>query len=162
MKVAQLQSYLDNLAGPVEASGGKTVANDLRRVAQGLAPFAELTVAQFSDFLAAADEYARTGVVPTAGGRARKAQGPAVDHNKVTAAAQELLTLYEQALDADLTYAQISASVKKIGGRLNKDETIAAAKEVGITHTLKTKKHALEELERKIVERKESLERATF
>ena len=111
MKVAQLQSYFDSLAGPVEASGGKTCANELRRVAQGLAPFAELTVAQFADFLAAADTYARTGVVPTTGGRGRKAAGPAVDRAKVTAAAQELLTLYEQALDADLSYAQIAAAV---------------------------------------------------
>lgn len=160
MKVAELQSFLANLAGPVEASGGKSCATDLRRAAEGLTPFAGLTVAQFADFLAIAETYARTGVVPTTG--ARKAKGPAVDREKVAAAAQELLTLYEQALDAELSYAQIAGVVKRIGGRLNKDETLETAKEVGITHALKTKKQALEELQRKIVQRKESLERATF
>ncbi len=162
MKVAELQSFLNNLADPIEASGGKSCAGDLRRAAHGLTPFAQLTVAQFADFLVTAETYARTGVVPV-GGRGRgSAKGPSVDRDKVVAAAQELLTLYEQALDAELTYAQIASTVKRIGGRLNKDETIQAAKEVGITHTLKTKKQALEELERKIVQRKESLERAAF
>ncbi len=162
MKVAELQSFLESLAMPLDVSGGKSCAAELRRAVAGLGPFSELTVAQFADFLATADTYARTGVVPATGGKGRQAKGPAVDREKVLAASQQLLTLYEQALDASVTFDAIASTVKKLGSKLNKDETLETAKEIGIAGTLKSKKQALEEIERKIVQRKESLQRVSF
>src|SRR5947209_7564307 len=64
MKVADLQQHLADLARLLEVSGAKTVAGDLAAIRDGLAPFRELPLKGFAEFLARADEYRRGGGVP--------------------------------------------------------------------------------------------------
>lgn len=160
MKVADLQSFLRSLAQPLEASGGKKAAADLERAGEGLERFKDWSVPEFADFLARAEEYARTGIVPKKGTSATRKK--TADPEKVRAVAQRLRDLYERATDDALSYTEIESEVQKAGKQLLKDDTLQVAKELGISGSLKTKKDALAAIERKIAERKESYQRTRF
>jgi hypothetical protein len=155
--VSEVRQFLVSLAGPLEAAGGKQAAADLRRAGDGLAPFADLTVAAFADFLARAQQYAQTGAVPAGGGRGR---GPAkaVDADAVRATAEAYRQLYERSVEAGVTHQQIEAELRPLE-KLSKDAVLAVAREVGIQKSLKTKKDAVAELRRRVLERKETYER---
>ena len=114
-------------------------------------------MAEFADFLARAKEFDETGVVSTAGKSARK-PAKATDADAIAAAAQSYLRLAEQSVDGSVTDARIDAEMKVLD-KLSKDALIAVAREVGVQKTLKTKKDALAELRRRVVERKETYER---
>jgi hypothetical protein len=162
MRVAELQKFIANQAELLTQAGAKSVAADFARFAAGLAPFVELSVAQLADFLARAEDYARTGVLPTTGKAPRK-KTPALDSGeKIRAAAQQVTALYERALDPSLAYAAIDQQIQSVGKSLTKDEAVQVAREFGILQALKTKKDALAQMVRKISERKESHERIQF
>lgn len=161
MQVADLQKYVRNQAEFLVHGNAKTLANDFTRLADGLTPFAALTIGQLADFLAQAENYARTGVLPTTSIPARKKASPVNSAEKIRAAAQLVSSLYERALDPDLTYAAISQEIQTLN-KLTLKELVEVAREVGISQALKTKKIALEQLTRKITERKESYERIQF
>jgi hypothetical protein len=141
----------------LETAGGKQAATDLRRAADGLAPFAEMPVAAFADLLAQAHHFVQTGALPTAGGR-KRAAAKAVDGEAIRAAAQAYQQLYERSVDPGVSEAQIEAGLKSLD-KLSKDAVIAVAREVGVQKSLKTKKDALAELRRRVVERRETHER---
>ena len=162
MKVAELQSFLRNLTGLLAASGGKRVADDLDRVAGGLQPFAQMTVAQLADFLLQAEEYHRTGILPAKSTtRGRKSAAPA-DPQKISRAVGQMRDLYERAGSDAVDYSTIEREVGGINKSLKKDELIEAAREFGIASPLKTKKNAAEAILRRINERKESVQRTQF
>ncbi len=162
MTVADLQQFVRNLGMTLAGAGAKSVAADLERMAAGLQPFHTLSLAQFSDFLVQAESYARTGVVPTSGkGRARAAASKPGSAEKVRAATERIRALYERAVDPSVQYTAIDAEVKSLD-KLTKDEAIQVARELGLAAPLKTKKAALDEIRRKIRERKESFERIQF
>ena len=76
MKVSQLAQFLDGLAAGLNGITA-TFATDLRTMNAALGPFAERTVADFTKFLTACEEYQRTGIVPGKGaarGRASAAK----------------------------------------------------------------------------------------
>ncbi len=160
MKVADLQSFIRSLASPLSASGARQVASELERACAGLESFKDLTIAQFADFLDQAERYRRDGVLAPA--KCKQAKSAAVDQHKVQSFAQQILALYERATDADLQYAAIDGEVKKLDRALSKDEAIELARQVAIPGTLKSKKAALDQIARKIKERKESFERTQF
>jgi len=158
MKVANLQGFLRSLSEPLESAGAKAVAQEVQRVTECLQAFRDQSLKEFADFLIKAEEYARTGVLASAGrSRTRPAAAPSVEE-----AAQRVLALYERAADPDLQYGTIDAEMKALDKALNKDQAVAVAKQVGITKSLGTKKAALQEIRRKIEERKESFERIQF
>lgn len=162
MKVAELQSFLRSLTGPLASSGGKKVADDLDRAAGGLQPFAEMNVPQFADFLQQAEEYHRTGILPVKStGRAKKAAAPP-DPQKIGKAVEQLRDLYERAGSDSVDYSTIETEVARINKGLKKDELIEAAREFGIASSMKTKKAATEAIGRRITERKESVQRTRF
>ncbi len=75
MRVADLQSFLRALVNPLAASGArKDILEDLDRACDCLRPFAEQQIKEFADFLARAEEYARTGVVTVGAKPARSAR----------------------------------------------------------------------------------------
>jgi hypothetical protein len=165
MNVNDLKQFLQSLSQPLSVSGAKTVANDLDRMCAGLEPFRDLTVAQFADFLVNAEAYARTGVVPATGrakSSAAKAGGKAVDPQALAAAVEQMRSLYERVTAPEVTYSTIEAEVKKLDKQFKKDEILEIAKGIGISGKLKTKKDALEEIQRRLSERKESFERTRF
>jgi hypothetical protein len=164
MNVKDLTQFLRSLEQALSASGGKSVAGELARMCAGLEPFQDLTVAKFADFLVAAETYARTGVVPTTG-RAKasgKRAAKAADPEAVRAAAEHLRSLYERVTSPEVTYATIDAEVRKLEKQFLKDAVIEIARAFGITGTLKTKKAAIEEIHRRMTDRKESHERTQF
>lgn len=163
MTVHDLQQFVSSLAVPLAAAGAKKAADDLRLTVAGIEPFKDLTIPQFNDFLAKAESYARTGILPmTSSGRAKKPAAGASGPEKVREASQRVLALYERAIDPELQYSAIDAEIKSLERGLSKDEAIEVAREIGIAKSLKTKKAALEEIARKIKDRKESHERTQF
>jgi hypothetical protein len=154
--VADLRQFLVSLAAPLEASGGKSAAADLRRAADGLAPFAALPLSAFADFLARAREYAETGVIPTSA--VRSSRSKATDTEAIRAAAESYQRLYERCTDPSVGNVEIAAQMTALD-RLTKDAVLAVAREVGIHKSLKTKKDALAEMRRRIMDRKETYDR---
>jgi len=161
MKVADLLQFLQTLEAPLRTSGGTKVANDLRDACDALASFGDLPMPQFADFLKKADHYAKTGEVPLTATRSRRKAKP-LDAEKVAAAAQTVAGLYERAIDAELDYSTIETELKRIEKSLSKDESLALAKEVDITRSLKTKKAAFEAIKERIFDRKQSFQRTAF
>jgi hypothetical protein len=164
MQVADLQQFVRNLGTTLQSAGAKSVAGDLEKAAAGLEPFKDMAVAQFSDFLAQAEAYARTGVLPTTGKpRSRAPKAPPEDSpTKIQNATQRVQDLYERAIEPALQYAAIDAEIKSMDKALKKDELVQVARNFGIAKPLKSKKDAAEEILRKINERKESHERTQF
>jgi hypothetical protein len=157
VKVAELRQFLVSLADPLEGAGGKQAATDLRRAAEGLGPFAEMPVSAFADFLAQANQFVQTGALPTSGGR-KRSPAKAADGEAVRAAAEAYRQLYERSADPGLTDGQVEAGLKALD-KLSKDAVIAVAREAGVQKSLKTKKDALAELRRRVVERRSTHER---
>ncbi|GEM_PF-1128702 len=163
MIVADLQAFVRNLGAALASAGAKKPADELARIAGGLEPFQVLTLAQFSDFLVTAENYARTGIVPATGKGRSKAATPKPDSaEKVRAATQRVQALYDRAVEPGLQYTAIDAEIKALEKQLGKDEAIQVARALGIAAALKTKKAAFEAIKRKICERKESFERIQF
>lgn len=156
MTVAELRQFLNSLAAPLDSAGGKQVAHDLRRAADGLAPFASLSVTAFADFLARAKQFAETGVVPGKAGRATKAK--VIDDEAIHAAAASYQRLYDRCTDPAVGETEIATQMKALE-KLSKDALIALARTVGIQKTLKTKKDAAAELRRRISDRRATFER---
>jgi len=154
--VADLRQFLVSLAAPLEAGGGKSAAADLRRAADALSPFAALSLPAFADFLARAKNYAETGVVATSAARASRIKPP--DTDTIRAAAESYQRLYERCTDPAVGDDEIVSQMTALN-RLTKDAVIGVAREVGIHKSFKTKKDALAEMRRRIMDRKETYER---
>jgi len=163
MNVRELQQFLQSLRQPLSTAGGKKVADDLERACAGLEPFGDMPIAQFADFLAAAESYARTGVVPTSGRAKAAGRSPkAVDSQAVEAAAERVKSLYERVSAPEVTYSLIEAEVKRLNKEFVKDALLEIARQLGISGSFRTKKAALDEILRRMTERKESYERTRF
>jgi hypothetical protein len=161
IRVGDLRQYLLNLIGLLNATGGKGPAGDLERLHIGLEPFAELTLGEFTAFLAQADEYRRTGAIQT--GRSGRPRGkPTADAEKIQQALQRIQALYEGATDPGLQYDAIDAEIKRLEEELSKEEGLELARGFGIIGTFKSKSAALQEVARKIADRKAVHERTKF
>jgi hypothetical protein len=162
MRVAELQSFLGNIAPFAKAAGAsEKVAVELDRAVQCLEPFKEKTLAEFNDFLRRADEFDRTGkLVPTTGksARARTPKAPALTVDEAVRVFNEL---HERATDPTLSYADIDARLKGLE-KLTVPQLKEVAGKLNITMPAKTKKAMLEELARRIKELKGSHERTQF
>ncbi len=163
MNVSQLQSFLASLSQPLSASGAKKVAEDLGRACAALEPFREWSLTQFADFLAAADQYAKTGVVPTAGrsktGRSAAKPG---DPQALAAAIEQVRAFFDRVTSPEVSYTAIETEVKRLEKQFKKDDLFEIAKALGITAKLKTKKDAAAEIQRLMSQRKETFERTRF
>jgi hypothetical protein len=162
MKVAELQSFVNSLAQPLRVCGGTNVAEELQQAVAGMNPFREMTIAQFADFLAKAEEYHRTGILPTPPSKGKRKKEKPVPLS-VNEAAQAVLDLYEKASDPDLSNATIQALIARLDNDLKAPQMIALAKEVQLSLPKKpTKQLALGEIRRKIEERRENAGRIQF
>jgi hypothetical protein len=99
-----------NVADLLGRAGGKA-ATDLQAMANGLAPLAAESVKDFAEFLARADEYRRTGIVPVkkpkGGSTTKPPRTPKPDPDTVAAAVKDL---YERAVRGDPTLTQDEAT----------------------------------------------------
>ena len=163
MRVADLQGYLRALKTPMEASGArKDIVDELERVCDGLAPFAEHQIKDFAGFLVRAEEYARTGILPVQAKPARAPRTPKAKVPAITLAdAQALVdSLYETSTSDQVTYEFITAEVQKLD-KLTAKDLIAVAKHFGVVPG-KTKKASLEAILDKITRRKTTHVRNLF
>jgi len=151
MNVEDFQKLTQSLAAAFAADSAK-VEKELHRLSDGLEPFKTLTVNEFTDFLAKADEYSRTGVVPTKGAKTRSAP---INRELIEESLKELKQLFDEALQAETSYSVIQSRVKLIGKSLKKNEAVEVAKRFGISEAVKSKKEALEKIESRIARRKE-------
>jgi hypothetical protein len=113
--VANLKQHLNDLARFLEATGGNKVAKDLAAAADGLAPFADKSVADFSKLLALAHEYHTTGKLspPPKATRAPRATKVKLDAAEVAA---DIRSLYDRAGNLSDTMEQIDAEVARLTG----------------------------------------------
>lgn len=151
MKVAELQEFIRSLAQPLQSAGARGPANDLERVRAGLEPFKELAVGEFADFLVRAHRFTQEGTVPVKGKTRPK---PAADAEKVRAAAQQVQSLCEQALEAALPDAMLDAEMKKLERGLSTEELLEVVRQLALPEGPKTKKDALAAIRQKVAGRK--------
>lgn len=163
MKVAALCQSLDGLCQFLENAGAKQTANEWRRLKDALGAFAEPSVTDFCDFLRRAEEYHRTGILPLGKtGTARKPKAQPRSPESLAEAIQKVKEFYESVIRPEVTYEQITAEIKRIEKDFKADELKEVARQLGISRPPKTKKATLEEIHRRMIQRKETIERTNF
>ncbi len=163
MRVADLQNFLRALIPPLDASGAKKeIVEDLAHACDGLKPFGEHSIRDFAGFLAQAEEYARTGVIPVQGKppKARRAATPKVPALTLVDAKVLVTSLYDRAIDDAITYEHISAEIKKLD-KLTAKDLSEVAKHFGLVPG-KAKKGSLDAIREKIERRKTTHARTQF
>lgn len=160
MNVTDLQQFLRSLAQPLTSAGGRKAADDLEKAVQGMEPFREMSVQQFSEFLARAEHLVRTGELPTTGGRSRSRSGQPRpgSEEQVKEATQRVLDLYEQAQEPDFNPESARQTVQELN-RLTLNELKLVARELDLNRSYRTKEDALNDIERKITGRRDETER---
>lgn len=163
MKVAVLCQSLEGLCQFLENSGAKQTANEWRRLKDALSAFAEPSVTDFCDFLLLAQEYCRTGKVPLGKtGAVRKPKAQPRSPESLAEAIQKVKDFYESVIRPEVTYEMITAEIERIEKDFRADELKELARQLGISRPPKTKKATLEEIQRRMIQRKETIERTNF
>jgi hypothetical protein len=166
MKVADVQQFVSGIVQSVRAAGAsEKVCSDLRQVGDLLEPYKERTLAELGGLLRTIDEFQRTGRWPEQITTTKAARRPAASKPPkltVSQAAQKVMALLERVNDPDLEYGGIDAELKAIEP-LTKPDLLKVAQEVGMTIASRSsKKEILEELRRRVRDRKGSFERTRF
>jgi hypothetical protein len=151
VKVAELQEFLRSLSQPLQSAGARGPANDLERVRAGLEPFKELAVGEFADFLVRAHRFTVEGTVPV---KSKTRPKPVADAEKVRAAAQQVQSLCEQALEAGVPETTLDAEMKKLEKALSTEDLLEVVRQLALPEGTKTKKDALAAIRQKIAGRK--------
>jgi len=161
MTVGTLDEFLRRLADVMEAADGKAAGvRDVRALADKLKPFGSLTLAAFADFLVKADAYSR-GDLAAVFGKPKPVARPTktADPNRVPAAVERLKTLYGRSLDPSVTGDTVRETINGINSftKLELDQVAAGC---GFHQKFKTKAGLLDALQKWILDRKGSFERA--
>lgn len=161
MKVSDLSQHLADLKRMLEVAGAKgMVITDLQAIAQGLAPFRDHSLADFAKFLVRAEAFSR-GEVPVIEPKKAAAPKRTIEPTPDTAKlAHKAKDLYLHAYEASVTVEMVEDLIAK-AGKLGKDDliTVAAATEMKVTKSA-SKPKILEQLKRRILDRKGSYQRA--
>jgi hypothetical protein len=132
MKVADLQQYFNDLAKLIHATDGKKSAPELSKVAESLQPFRNYELAEFASFLARAEEYSRTGLIPVVNLKPGSRSKPTGKPNPELAALRaEVVHLHGSASSPGVTIDSIDAVVPKLG-KLNKNDLLSVAEVIGL------------------------------
>lgn len=160
MNVAALQTHLRDLAGFLARAGaGAAVVKDLTAIHDALTPFAADPLGKFAEFLRAAEEYKRTGILPVTGTKGKGgASPPAVPADELR---RQLRDLYDRASAA--TDAQIDGVVGLLG---HKALTLATLKELaraveadGTVRSLRGKDKVIAAIRQSVVDRRAMAQR---
>jgi hypothetical protein len=161
MTIADLKQHLSDLAKLLESSGGKQVAKDIALMAEGLAPFAGQSPAEFAQFLARAHEYHTTGqlTAPAKAPRAAKPRQPKADQNEVATAVRQV---YEQASDLSLPMERIESELARLSG-LTKDGLLTVCERMELFGLKSKKKEEIAgAIRQKILDRRSAAQRAAM
>ncbi len=132
MKVADLQQYFTDLAKLLHATDGKKSAVELSKIAEGLQPFRDYDLANFASFLARAEDYARTGVLPVVPSKAGpRPKAPAKAKVDVSSLRGEVVNLHNTATSPGVTFEAIEALGPKLDA-LTKADLGSIAEAIGL------------------------------
>ena len=139
MKVADLEQYFRDLVKLLHAADGKKTAIELSKVVEGLQPFRDHDLVQFANFLARAEGYSRTGIVPVveskSASRPKARAKPKADFSVLQA---EVVSLQNTASSPGVTIELIDELVSKLGVA-TKGDLLPIADAIGLVG-LKNKK----------------------
>jgi hypothetical protein len=171
MNMADLQLLLKSLSQLLNRNSGKTPGGEFDAFCEGLEPFKDFTVPQFSKFIASlAEEYKKSGTIsfPKAGGRraagAKKSAAAkkktVADKEAVGAAVRTLEDLFKRAVDPTLTYPAIKEKIDQIENEFDKGGIHAVANDFGVRcPKAASKGEVRKKIEEKITDLKSSSER---
>jgi hypothetical protein len=164
--VAQLQQFLSALIDPLKVAGAsEKTCNELQQVAGFLEPFKEKSLAELGEMLRMIDEYQRTKQWPEPAVKKPSSRKPAISKAPkltVPEATQSVLSLLERVNDPNLEYAAIDAEMKSLEP-MTKGDLLKVAQGVGMTIAARSTKPAiLEEIRRRVRDRKGSFDRTQF
>jgi len=162
MLVSQLIEFLDALIPPIRVTGGVKGANDLAKTTTALKPFASMKVEELAAFLELADQYHRTGELPTTVRAAKPRKAATIDMDKVKSAAQQYSALYESSIDAGRDYTALEKDLKVIEKSVSAAEAKELASQLDLPKSLKAKTKIFAELKNRLFDRKESFQRTSF
>lgn len=137
MKVSNISNLLEQIASGLEPIAASSVVNELRAFGEALGPFGNDSTTEFAKFMAACDEYRRTGIVATSGkkGPAKAKKEPSPEQttqfverirsmlgsadrgelppDQIDAFADELNVLSKPEIDAILARLELTKASKK-------------------------------------------------
>jgi hypothetical protein len=156
--VAELQLLLNDLGKFLRAAESSRVAGELEEICAKLQPFREYRLRAFADFLVKADEYSRGVLAPKpARSRARKSKS---DPQAIDQACQQLVQLYDRAVEPDVSVELIEAAVATLESldapKARLDEL---ARSMGFAQKFRSKADVLKAVRQKIVGRKGAFDR---
>ena len=162
MTVETLDAVLRRLADLMEAAGAKGGPGAVRDLADGLAPFAALSLPEFATFLSRAEAYSRgdlEAVFPKTKGKKGTTAKAIADPNRVANAIASLRTLYERALAPGFSEEAVTALIVGLE-KLTLPDLGQITAGCGFEQKFRTKKLALEALRKWILGRRGTFERA--
>jgi hypothetical protein len=141
MKVADLHQYFNDLAKLFQATDGKKSAGELFKVAEGLRPFRDYDLIDFANFLARAEDYSRTGLLPVVASKPASRRAPtATPKADLSALRAEVVHLHGTASSPGVTFESIESLEPKLGV-LTKQDLLSVAEAIGLVG-LKSKSKA--------------------
>jgi hypothetical protein len=168
VNVGDVQTFLRNLGTLLAAHQAKKPAADFDAFCDGLDPFRDQPLSVFAELLRAADEYRRTGILPTPPAKAARTRKPAAgkpvlkrkdDVAAVEQAAATLQALFDRATDPTLTHEAIEAEVNRLDREFDAEGLKAVARKFGISAGLTNKGAVKAKILGRICERKGRHER---
>lgn len=161
MTVGDLRQHLAALGRLLEASGAKSVGSELQTVGDKLAPFQNVSLVAFSDFLVRAEAFSR-GEVPIVVPRPAQ-RGPGKQPSPgIEPLAREAEDIYERSATPDVTVEQIESFLARLAP-LAKSGLITIAERIGLKGMgSKTKPDIQAAIRRRIQDRKGASIRATM
>jgi hypothetical protein len=160
MTVADLQTYLTNLADAVAAATRSDLAaREMRAAVEALEPFGQLSLEALSGFLKVAWEYAQTGKVPAPIGK--KAFRKRRTAEELTAALQDLRI--RAASDPQLSRATVEEALKDFRYSLSHGELRGIVTALGVpsAHKMMTRESLMSALVEHVMNSRTAIERAS-
>jgi hypothetical protein len=137
VNVAAVEEHFRNLAKFIgDAGGSQKVCNELTSIATGLSRFCDYDWGKFSEFLARAEEYHRTGVLPVVAPTTRVKAAPKPPKPAAAEVIRKITSLYQNILNPSLTTESIDADLALLKG-LKGAELLEVAQVVGVGEKVK-------------------------
>jgi hypothetical protein len=132
MRVGDLQQHFRDLAKLLSATDAKKAATEITKIADGLQPFHSYDLGDFVSFLARAEEYHRTGVIPSGASKpAARSKSPAKPNPELAALRSEILHLHDSTSSPGVDLDRLQALEPKLGA-LSKDALLSIADTIGL------------------------------
>lgn len=148
MMVSDLKKLLQDIGTLLENQGAKQRTADIERIATCLDRYSDRTISELCEVqIAGADDSVNER-------RSDRPRTRPLDHERVREAIDAFRSLYDRAITPDLSFEAITQEIERLEKYLIKEEALEVAKEFGVSGSVKSKIGALQEVGRKIADRK--------